>query len=127
MGVIGETFTKVKNAALAVDPMVLWVVIIVLLIWAIGTSIGWGVAANFENKPNNIRRYVVGQEGWSLDDKINSNAKSGLTGSRDAPVFFSDFNVEMARDADGNLNPTRETFTGEKNDVTNIEQRFMVN
>lgn len=101
--------------------MALWGLVLVLLILMI---VGF---STFENKPNNIRRYVVGQEGWSLDDKINSNSKSGLTGSRDAPVFFSDFNVEMVRDGQGNLNPTRESFSGEKDDVTNIEQRFMVN
>lgn len=107
--------------------MALWAAVVVLLLWALVTTVGWG-ASGFTNSPNNIRRYIVADDGVSLDDKINRSAKSGLTGTRDVPVFFSDFNVEMARDADGNLNPQRESFSNEKvNDVTNIEQRFMVN
>jgi hypothetical protein len=116
----------VNNKAVSAYVMCLWAAILVLVVWVLITSIGWGVSG-FNNSPNNIRRYVVAEDGLSLDDKINHNSKSGLTGSRDVPVFFSDFNVEMARDADGNLNPQRESFAGEKDDVTNIEQRFMVN
>jgi len=116
----------VNNKAVSAYVMCLWAAILVLVVWVLITSIGWGVSG-FNNSPNNIRRYVVAEDGLSLDDKINHNSKSGLTGSRDVPVFFSDFNVEMARDADGNLNPQRESFAGEKDDVANIEQRFMVN
>lgn len=116
----------VNNKAVSAYVMCLWAAILVLVVWVLITSIGWGVSG-FNNSPNNIRRYVVAEDGLSLDDKINRNSKSGLTGSRDVPVFFSDFNVEMARDADGNLNPQRESFAGEKDDVANIEQRFMVN
>ncbi len=86
------------------------------------------LASSFTNSPNNIRRYIVAEDGLSLDDKLHRNQKSTLTGSRDVPVFFSDFNVEMTRDANGDLVPQRESFTDEKvNDVANIEQRFMVN
>lgn len=116
----------VNNKAVSAYVMSLWTAILALVVWVLITSIGWGLSG-FNNSPNNIRRYVVAEDGLSLDDKINHNSKSGLTGSRDVPVFFSDFNVEMARDADGNLNPQRESFAGEKDDVTNIEQRFMVN
>lgn len=125
---VSAGYAQVKasdNKALKAYVHMLWAVIFVFVLWAIVTTVGWSA---FENKPNNIRRYIVADDGLSLDDKINRSSKSGLTGSRDVPVFFSDFNVEMARDADGNLNPQRESFTNEKaNDVTNIEQRFMVN
>jgi hypothetical protein len=115
-----------NNKAITAYVMSLWAVILVLLLWVFVTTIGWSVSG-FNNSPNNIRRYIVADDGVSLDDKINRNSKSGLTGSRDVPVFFSDFNVEMARDSDGNLNPQRESFAGEKDDVANIEQRFMIN
>lgn len=102
-------------------------IIVGLVLLVISLSIGWGVSS-FTNSPNNIRRYVVAEDGVSLDDKLHRYQKSGLTGSRDVPVFFSDFNVEMTRDANGDLVPARESFTEDKvNDVANIEQRFMVN
>ncbi len=102
-------------------------VIVALLVVVIGMSIGWGVSS-FSNSPTAIRRYVVADEGMSLDDKLHRNTRSGLTGSRDVPVFFSDFNVEMTRDANGDLVPVRESFTNEKaTDVRNIEDRFLVN
>ncbi len=102
------------------------VVIGLLTVLCLGLFIG--VVSGFTNSPNSIRRYVVAEDGFSLDDKLHRNQKSTLTGSRDVPVFFSDFNVEMTRDANGDLVPQRESFTDEKaNDVANIEQRFMVN
>lgn len=90
--------------------------------------ISGALSSDFTNSPNSIRRYVVAEDGLSLDDKLNRSNKSGLTGTRDVPVFFSDFNVEMTRDANGDLVPQRESFENDKaNEVANIEQRFMVN
>ena len=74
--------------------------------------------------PNNIRRYVVGSDGQSLDDKLNGN-RSGLTGSRDIPVFFQDFDTELTRDAAGNLVNEREGLSGDKDPVSDIEKRFL--
>lgn len=104
------------------------VVVAVIAVLLVLVLIVWPATSGFTNSPNNIRRYVVAEDGVSLDDKLHRYQKSGLTGSRDVPVFFSDFNVEMTRDANGDLVPSRESFTDEKvNDVANIEQRFMVN
>lgn len=100
--------------------------IVALTILVIGLSIGLG--SSFTNSPTSIRRYVVADEGMSLEDKIHRSSRSNLTGSRDVPVFFSDFNVEMTRDANGDLVPVRESFANDKvNDVANIEDRFLVN
>ncbi len=102
-------------------------VVFLALMFIVGTMLSSSVDA-FSNSPTSIRRYVVADEGMSLDDKLHRNTRSGLTGSRDVPVFFSDFNVEMTRDANGDLVPVREGFTNEKaTDVRNIEDRFLVN
>ncbi len=101
--------------------------VFLVLMFIVATTLSASVDA-FSNSPTSIRRYVVADEGMSLDDKLHRNTRSGLTGSRDVPVFFSDFNVEMTRDANGDLVPVRESFTNEKaTDVRNIEDRFLVN
>lgn len=96
--------------------------IIGLIAWLITTVSG------FENNPNSIRRYIVATDGVSLDDKMHAAQRSNLTGSRDAPVFFSDYDIEMRKDTNGDLVADREGFVNEKaTDVTNIENRFMLN
>jgi hypothetical protein len=101
------------------------VLMIAVLFWVIGFAIG---KSTFENNPNAIRRYIVSTDGVSLDDKMHYSQRSGLTGSRDAPVFFSDYDIEMKKDSEGNLVADREQFVDEKvTDVTNIESRFMLN
>jgi len=114
-----------KNARLT------WVALLSLASILLVVVVTWGATSGFSNSPTSIRRYIVGPDGRSLDEKVHEyqqSGASGLTGSRDVPVFFSDFNVEMGRDANGDLVAQRETFTNEKvNDVRDIEQRFMVN
>jgi uncharacterized membrane protein YcgQ (UPF0703/DUF1980 family) len=92
------------------------------------TLVIWAATSGFVNNPNAIRRYIVATDGVSLDDKMNAAQKSGLTGSRDAPVFFSDFDIEMKKNGNGDLVAERsEQFTNEKaGDITNIEDRFML-
>lgn len=82
-------------------------------------------SSSFENNPNSIRRYIVSGE-TSLDERMQQARKSNLTGSRDAPVFFSDYDVQMYKDKEGAL--VQENFVNEKvTDLTNIENRFMLN
>lgn len=116
-----EMFRKLSENVKFGVTVLLSVLVVFLMITMFTTS-------GFSNTPTAIRRYVVADEGMSLDDKLHRNTRSGLTGSRDVPVFFSDFNVEMTRDANGDLVPVRESFTNEKaTDVSNIEERFLVN
>lgn len=105
-----------------------------VLLGTAALALGWLMyltfRSGFENNPNGIRRYIVATDGISLDDKMhNAQRSSGLTGSRDAPVFFSDYDIEMRKDANGDLVADRsESFVDEKvTDVTNIESRFMLN
>jgi hypothetical protein len=117
---VPAVFTRLPEAVKLSLIVGLFVVVIFL-------SVGWGVSS-FTNSPTSIRRYVVADEGLSLEDKMHRASRSTLTGSRDVPVFFSDFNVEMTRDPNGDLVPVRESFSNDKvNDVANIENRFLVN
>ena len=81
--------------------------------------------SSFSN-PNDTQyanRYQAGPDGESLNDRmVAAQAKgvaawqasqgnvSGLTGSRDVPVFFQDFDVEMQAKG-GNIYNQREGFT----------------
>ncbi len=103
---------------------------IALLVVVLVVVIFWSSTSSSFSNPNNIHRYIVGQDGMSLDDKINaaSHVKSTLTGTRDIPVFFQDYNLELTRDeASGNLVSSRgETLAGERDEIAEIEQKFML-
>ncbi len=101
---------------------------IVVAIFLIGMAISW-VTSGFENNPNGIRRYVVATDGLSLEEKMHAAQRSsGLTGSRDVPVFFSDYGVEASKDSNGDmLTEHAEGFVDERvTDVSDIEKRFML-
>ena len=81
----------------------------------------------FQNMPD----YGIGQRGdviaavpsyeeQSLRQKVDQWAKAGksqLTGSRDVPVFFQDYDVEMSRKSDtGAVSTAREGFEGGRAD-----------
>ena len=120
---LASAFKTIKDFVVTNQAYILLTVIVVLLIIIVTKS-------GFENNPNSIRRYIVATDGISLDDKMhNAQRSSGLTGSRDAPVFFSDYDIEMRKDVNGDLVADRsESFVDEKvTDVTNIESRFMLN
>lgn len=72
--------------------------------------------------PNNIRRYVVGNDGSSLDDKVYGASKSNLTGTRDVPVFFQDYDYEMVKNANG-ISTSRESMKN-RDPASEIEKRF---
>lgn len=106
-----------------------WHIVIALFVLLFWHVLFGGKTSGFSD-PNNIHRYVVGQDGLSLDDKINDAAheKSTLTGTRDIPVFFQDYNLELNRDdATGNLVSSRgEALAGDKDEISEIEKKFML-
>lgn len=82
---------------------------------------------NFQNMPD----YGIGQRGdviaavpsyeeQSLRQKVDKWSKGGksqLTGTRDVPVFFQDYDVEMGRKGDtGAVSTAREGFEGGRAD-----------
>lgn len=99
----------------------------------LGLLFGWlvfGGSSGFAN-PNAIHRYVVGLDGTSLDDRINAAAaldsRSSLTGTRDVPVFFQDFNSELVKDSEGNLNRVvSEGLSGTKDAIDDLERKMML-
>lgn len=123
-----KKYVKEHPRVVMVALVLIVVVIVVLIVHA------HGEASEFTN-PNNIHRYVVGQDGLSMDDKINAAAatvpKSGLTGTRDVPVFFQDFGMELAADETGNLVAQRSgdkvsALAGDKDEIADIEKKFML-
>ena len=113
----------VKTHKLVVLLAVLAFIFFVMWMYSEGSS-------SFEDR-NAINRFIVGQDGRSMDDKINDaiNAKSPLTGTRDIPVFFQNYNLELERDATtGNLVANRggETLAGDKDEIAEIEKKFML-
>jgi hypothetical protein len=111
-------FTHMGKALFILTLMVMIGLVIFLSYRAVAKLSG---KSPFENYPNNIRRYIVSGEA-SLDDKMYKAQKSTLTGSRDAPVFFSDYGVQMSKEEDGAL--VQEGF--DNNELSNIESRFML-
>jgi hypothetical protein len=99
--------------------------VIVLLLIVIGLTSGLVHKAGLED-PNNIRRYQVGLGGVSLDDRVYdaSQKKSGLTGSRDIPVFFQDYDYEMVKKG-ANMYTSREGLSDERSPESEIEKRML--
>lgn len=115
-----QVYSEVKNT-----PVWAQVVLITIgfLLYALMVFLPYTLSSSMSD-PNNIRRYVVGSDGLSLDDRVNKRV-SPLTGSRDVPVFFQDFDYDMKRDASGSLVTEREGLTGDKDPITDIEKRFL--
>ncbi len=78
--------------------------------------------------PNAIRRYVIGQSGDSLDDRIVAASKSTLTGTRDVPVFYQDLGSQLVRSDDGTMQrEVVETLAGDKSDAIDaLEKKLML-
>ena len=88
-------------------------------------------ASSFDD-PNNIRRYQVGLGGESLDERVwaasQKPATSTLTGTRDIPVFFQDYDYEMIK-KDGAMSTAREGLSDykpgeDRSAQADIEQRM---
>lgn len=99
-----------------------WVQFVAVILILIHVALQFYGVSNFENMPD----YGIGQRGdviaavpsyeeTSLRQKVDQWTKpvttSQLTGSRDVPVFFQDYDVEMARRSAGSaVGTTREGF-----------------
>jgi hypothetical protein len=68
------------------------------------------------NDPNSIRHYQL-VDGQSQNSRqahaVNKPVTSGMTGSRDIPVFFQDYEYEMTLGKTG-LSNSREGMVGDK-------------
>lgn len=98
--------------------------IVVMLIWYEVSAPRF--SSSFENLPDygiGQRRDVVAAipayNEESLQQRVDAAAaknKSGLTGTRDIPVFFQDYDVEAVRKGRGAVSSAREGFEGGKSD-----------
>jgi hypothetical protein len=94
------------------------VVLLVLILVCAATVAGFVGALNHKtsgfngNDPNNIRQYqLVGD--MSQNDrqaKATASKTSGMTGTRDIPVFFQDYDYDMSLSKTG-LSNSREGLT----------------
>lgn len=91
-----------------------WAIVVLLLILIILVSTHLNkcslIKSPFANDPNNIRKYqLVGDQSQSDRQAaaIMNVQKSGLTGSRDVPVFFQDYDYDMTLSKTG-LSTSRE-------------------
>ncbi len=99
------------------SPVLIGWIIIALLIVLVGIDAGMIVRmpllSSFTNDPNNIRQYqLVGDQSQSdrQADSIARAKQSSMTGSRDIPVFFQDYDYDMTLSKTG-LSNTREGLT----------------
>jgi len=105
-----------------------WAVVVTLLLVAIflTTVLDVTIFKSSLDDPNNIRRYQVGLGGVSLDDRVYeaSQKKSELTGTRDIPVFFQDYDYDMIKKG-GNMYTSREGLSDERSPEADIEKRML--
>lgn len=108
--------------------IMLCMILIVVALFMIATS---KTISPFANLPND---YGIGQRGdvvvatpqleeLSLRQKndiavakLSAGNTSQLTGTRDIPVFFQDYDVEAVRSKNGAVSTAREGFTGKADD-----------
>ena len=109
--------------------MVLVLVALVIIIGLLSTLVN---KAGFENLLHDYgirqRREVIAAtpafHELSLQQKVDNAAAtvatgvttSQLTGSRDIPVFFQDYNIEASRNKGGAVSTAREGFSGKADD-----------
>lgn len=104
--------------------IMLCMILIVVALFMIATS---KTISPFANLPD----YGIGQRGdviaaipayeeQSLRQKVDAAVAAGktsqLTGTRDVPVFFQDFDVEAVRSKNGAVSTVREGFAGKGDD-----------
>ena len=102
--------------------------LLVLMVFFIFIVTMMDMAKNYSqlDDPNNIRRYQVGLGGVSLDDRVYeaSQKKSELTGTRDIPVFFQDYDYDMIKKG-ANMYSSREGLSDERSPEADIEKRMV--
>ena len=122
------------GGAISFNQLVGWVV--VLTIWIIVLTMfvahpSWVSSFSNPNDTQYANRFQAGPDGVSLNDRmVAAQAKgvaawqasqasqgnvSGLTGSRDVPVFFQDYDYDMQVKG-GNIYNQREGFGGPETD-----------
>lgn len=90
--------------------IVLALLIAILVLEAISLGYLDNKSSGFNgNDPNNIRQYqLVGDQSQNdRQAKSISRSRSGMTGSRDIPVFFQDYDYDMTMSSTG-LSNSRE-------------------
>jgi len=102
-----------------------WALAVVLLLVAIVVLEVVDMTSGFENDGNRLRFQQVGLGGASLYDKQYEAAqkKSELTGSRDIPVFFQDYDYDMIKKG-GAMYTSREGLD-DRSPEADIEKRML--
>lgn len=106
----------ISNEVFKVVVVVLLVLLFIVMI--VDASVSGFSNERFEDAANTSMRDVLfthtGADEKSLQSKVDAAAakavKSQLTGFRDAPVFFQDYDYDMQRKKNGAVTNTREGF-----------------
>lgn len=120
--------TSIFGAGDGCPAWVCWVQFVAVIIILIHVALQFYGVSKFENMPD----YGIGQRGdviasvpayeeYSLRQKVDQWTApvktSQLTGTRDVPVFFQDYDVDMARKSTKSaVGTAREGFEGGRND-----------
>ncbi len=102
--------------------MVLVLVALVIIIGLLSALVNKAGFANLPDYGIGQRRDVIAAipayEELSLQQKIDAagTKTSQLTGSRDIPVFFQDYDIEAVRTKNGAVSTAREGFSGKADD-----------
>jgi hypothetical protein len=91
----------------------LCVIVLVILVWQMHCKEGMANDLSSTNIMRNVLLTHSGADQKSTADRVSAAAKqtSQLTGSRDIPVFFQDYDVEM-KNVNGTVVNEREGFDG---------------
>ncbi len=104
--------------------MVLVIVALIIIIALLSTIVNKAGFANLPDYGIGQRRDIIAAipayEELSLQQKVDAASAgvktSQLTGSRDVPVFFQDYDVEAVRSKNGAVSSAREGFSGKADD-----------
>lgn len=118
----GMTMLPEKLSLMCVAQFIM--IAVIFLISIIGLFGGWSNFANLPDYGIGQRRDIIAAipayEELSLQQKVDAAAASvktsQLTGTRDVPVFFQDYDVEAVRSKNGAVSTVREGFSGKADD-----------
>lgn len=120
----GMTMLPEKLSLMCVAQFIM--ILVIFIISMIGVFGGWASFANLPDYGIGQRRDIIAAipayEELSLQQKVDAATASvtaptsQLTGSRDIPVFFQDYDVEAVRSKNGAVSTAREGFTGKADD-----------
>ena len=114
-GIFGGADKMQTMAIIWLAVLTLWLVILSIVVSGKVSSFANFIDTGYNQRFQDINGVseISRQNEW-IANGGNQPKVSGLTGSRDVPVFFQDFDVEMQAKG-GNLYNQRETFTGASN------------